>query len=226
MFHRITQLDPEKDFLISENSISPEKFEEFLRFFAENQIEILTFFDVKRIEWGLKKWPKKAIVLSFDDGYDHHFEVAKTLKKYGFRGVFFVISEKIGTDGYLSKEQIREMAFMGHEIGSHSATHPNMENLSEDSLRKEIGESKRKIEEVIGMKIISFCFPSGKYDQRSFSVLEQEGYEFARTTHSGKIFYPNKKFELKITRIFPKTSLISIKNLFLNEHNFYSKNDI
>lgn len=223
MFHRIARLDPERDFLIYENSLSPEKLQSFAHFFAENNLKTLTFFDLKAMELGFARFPKKAVILTFDDGYDNHFLAAQILEQYGLHGVFFVITEKIDTPGYLTKAQIREMASKGHEIGSHSVTHPNMENLSEEQIRFEVGDSKKKIEEITGKKVISFCYPSGKYDNRSVSLLEREGYEFARTTASGKVFYPNKKFELTTMRIFPKSSLISLEYLFSDEQKIISK---
>ena len=218
MFHRI-------DFGAGNNSFSPENLEKMVKFLAEKKVKTLTFWDLKFLEWGLEKPPKKAVILTFDDGYQNHLAAAKILKKWNLRGVFFVISERVGSPDYLNWDEVREISKMGHEIGSHSATHADLTTLSDEKLRAEIAKSKRKIELEIGQKVISFCFPAGKYDTRAIKILRDEKYEFARTTRAGKIFSLNTKFELPATRILPKTGIASLQIWFSDEHNFYSKKD-
>jgi len=74
------------------------------------------------------------------------------------------------------------------EIGSHSMTHPIFSNESEASVIHEINASKNKIEEKLGQKVVSFCYPNGQeddYKQTDIDALKVSGYECAVTSVFG-----------------------------------------
>jgi len=216
MFHYIEDVPSDSsDQMRYKLSFSPQKLEQLLIFFEERNIKTLTFWDLKRIIERKKEFPKKAIILTFDDGYKSHYDNAfPILKKYNAKGVFFIISSKPDNDlNYASWDQLKEMADNGQEIASHTVSHPNLANLSKVEIRNELEISKNIIEEKIGKPVISFCYPSGKYDQRVIEIAK-ENYLFARTTKSGKYFSLQKRYEILTVRIFPTTGIASVEILF------------
>src|SRR5271166_878729 len=76
--------------------------------------------------------------------------------------------------------ELREMADSGlMEIGSHSVTHPILSSITDEESWHELTESRRQIEEGIGRKVSSFCFPngmSGDYRQSQLRQLAEAGY--------------------------------------------------
>ncbi|MDX1389136.1 MAG: polysaccharide deacetylase family protein, partial [Acidobacteriota bacterium] len=62
----------------------------------------------------------------------------------------------------LDWDEVREMAAQGISFGSHTATHPILSRLTRDEARAEIVESKRTIEEQLGIPVRSFAYPNGK----------------------------------------------------------------
>src|ERR1700730_9910909 len=65
--------------------------------------------------------PSKPVVLTFDDSEEEHYTIASTeMKKYGFKGVFFIMTVTMDRPGYLKKEQIRALSDEGHVIASHT----------------------------------------------------------------------------------------------------------
>jgi peptidoglycan/xylan/chitin deacetylase (PgdA/CDA1 family) len=196
-------------------SFPAEKLDQFCAFFKEHNIETLTFWDMKDIIEGKRKKPEKAVMLTFDDGYlDDYKNAFPILKKYGMKGVFFIISKFPDNDpNYATWAQLKEMSDNGQEIASHSVTHPDLRLLDDKKLAYELEASKKTIEEKIGKPVISFCYPSGKYDNKVREVAKKN-YIFARSTISGRYFSVKKLYDIPIVRIFPTSSVKFLEILF------------
>jgi len=216
MFHYIRDYPADSpDQLGYRLSFSPEKFEQFLKFFKENNIQTLTFWDLKDILEGKKKLPEKSVMLTFDDGHlDHYQNAFRILEKYDMKGVFFIIANRPGQDGnYADWEQIKEMSDRGNEIASHTVSHLDLRTLSKEEIKVELEKSKEILEEKTGKPVISFCYPAGKYDGQIISLV-QENYLFARTTKAGKHFSVSERYEIPTVRMFPDTSVSSLRIWF------------
>jgi peptidoglycan/xylan/chitin deacetylase (PgdA/CDA1 family) len=110
----------------------------------------------------------------------------------GKRGVHVDRLEKLsGThnrpewDGMMTWDHIREMRSGGHEIGSHSTSHPILPLVSDEELRHEIDHSRSLLEAQIDHEVRSFCYPNGDYDERVSACVRSAGYELAVTTRYG-----------------------------------------
>lgn len=98
--------------------------------------------------------------------------------------------------GMMSWDQIGDLHRAGHEIGSHSMTHPILPDLADERLRDEISASRLRLQSATGGEVASFCYPNGSYDARCLDAVRAAGYECAVTTAPGV----NRKispFELK-----------------------------
>ena len=142
---------------------------------------------------------ERIVILTFDDGYRDNFtEALPVLRKHGYVGTFFVVSEPLGTDhtfywdepkiaagaprnlfGVMSWEQVHELAESGMEIGSHTATHPELTRLTHEQCRDEIVRSRRDLTQALGREIVSFCYPRGLFDERITQLVEEAGYSCA-----------------------------------------------
>lgn len=114
----------------------------------------------------------KDVVFSFDDGgVSFYTKAAPILERYGFKGVFFISTGYIGTPGFLTEEQIKDLAERGHEIGSHTHTHPqDISKLSREEIQKEWKLSYDKLVSIVGDKITTASIPNGNSSQ---VVLEE-----------------------------------------------------
>ena len=78
-------------------------------------------------EEQVKALQGKDVVFSFDEGGESfHTKASPLLEQYGFKGVFLISTKYIGTQGFLTEEQVKELAERGHVVGSHSHTHPEI----------------------------------------------------------------------------------------------------
>jgi peptidoglycan/xylan/chitin deacetylase (PgdA/CDA1 family) len=126
------------------------------------------------------------IALTFDDGYREHSAIARYLTRRGIRATFFVITglrEYMGKE-LLKPEEIREIASMGHEIGSHTVTHIDMSRAPEDVMYRELVESKRYLSELLSDEVTSFAYPYGPHSEVA-ARLARQVYRVVRTTYVG-----------------------------------------
>jgi peptidoglycan/xylan/chitin deacetylase (PgdA/CDA1 family) len=82
-------------------------------------------------------------------------------------------------------DQAREMRSNGIEIGSHTLTHPILTNVGDERLRRELRDSKSRLEEVLGDQVDLFCYPNGDNDGRVQCEVARAGYRAAVTVVNG-----------------------------------------
>ncbi len=92
------------------------------------------------------------------------------------------------TSGYqaVNWDEIRVISEAGIEIGAHTVNHPRLTCLSDSELQSEIAGSKSRIEEKLGKKIRTFCYPNGApkdYDARVAAAVEDAGFDCAVAAH-------------------------------------------
>jgi len=148
--------------------------------------------------------PEKPIILTFDDGYEDNYTNAyPLLKKYGFVGTFFIVTEPVdkGRAGYMSWAQIEIMSTHGMEIGAHSYTHPDLRGKSVDYIIWQAVGSKEAIEGRIQQPVRVFSYPSGRYDEQVVNVLHSADFWGAVTIETGTRQSSQQPFELQRIRV-------------------------
>lgn len=123
---------------------------------------------------------KGAYSLSFDDGFLSHYEIVfPLLNKYGFKGTFYIV-----TNSLVEKDQpyiwrtgswphYEEILKSGHEIGSHTLSHPDLTKISSDSMKREIIESKQSIIDHLKISPKSFSYPYTNYNQEVLAEISK-----------------------------------------------------
>lgn len=125
----------------------------------------------------------QAIGISFDDGnLSDYREVVPVLKEYGFRGIFFVTLEWIGTPRYLQWKDLREMDNVGMSIQSHGVTHRFLPRLNDVQLRAELRSSKLELEDRLGNEVRFLSLPGGFGSRRVYRTAREEGYSAVFTS--------------------------------------------
>jgi len=127
--------------------------------------------------------------ITFDDGYVNVLEAAlPVLNRHGFGATAFIIADRLGGTNewdagpawpLLSGDGVRELAAGGIEIGSHSATHPRLAEVSPQQLTAEVGASRATLAALIGTEIRGFAYPYGSMNAAARAAVRQAGYEYA-----------------------------------------------
>ncbi len=181
MYHDIL---PKKEVFFD---VTPEEFEKHLQLIRDKGATPISLEQlITHLRTGMPL-PKKPVLLSFDDGYGGHYQyVYPLLKKYGYPAVFSIYTNGVGKNigrSHVSWQQLKEMAADPLiTIASHTISHPrDLRELPDDKLQKEVQESKRVLEEQLGIPIRYFTYPEGKYDKRVAEQARQVGYQAALT---------------------------------------------
>ncbi len=187
MYHYVSVPPAGSDDLRENLSVSPSLLGEQLKYLAEKGYTTVTFKDLQSAKDGRFPLPEKPVILTFDDGYiDHYTNVFPLLKNRNQKAVFFIMTDRVGQEGYMNWDQINEMSNAGMEIGSHAKSDVDLRYVSEKDGISQITDSKKVLEEKLGKPVYSFAYPSGRYTAWLFKVLSGERYAFARTTQFGK----------------------------------------
>lgn len=129
---------------------------------------------------GEASLPSKPVIITFDDTHDTHFTVAApVLKKYAFKGVFFVMTVPVGKKGYMTVAQIKMLADMGHLIGCHTWDHPHLKGMEGLDIEKEIRHPKLVLEKITGRPVEYFAYPFGEWNETVIGQLKTSGFKAA-----------------------------------------------
>ncbi|OIQ00519.1 hypothetical protein AUK40_00140 [Candidatus Wirthbacteria bacterium CG2_30_54_11] len=202
MYHHIRDYPDQSDALAVSLSVPVDRFAEQLDFIQEQGYQTVVFADV--LDGTV---PPKAVMLTFDDGYDDFYTSAyPELEKRGMMAVLYLIGDRLGTGGYLTTSQVKEMVSHGIEVGSHTMSHPDLRDLENERLRREIEDSKSFLQDGLGTTVWSFCYPSGRYNDTVTAEVQEAGYRFAVTTHNGAVDF-TQPLELARYRVGSATDI-------------------
>jgi peptidoglycan/xylan/chitin deacetylase (PgdA/CDA1 family) len=118
-----------------------------------------------------------SAMLTFDDGgVSAHSAAAEMLERHGWVGHFFVTTDRIGTAGFLSTGQLKDLRRRGHVIGSHSCSHPTrMAQCTRKELEREWRDSVKMLEDILGESVTVASVPGGYYSQTVGETAAQAG---------------------------------------------------
>ena len=213
-YHKVTN---QKDFGITR--ILPACFEKQINIILELGYTPITFKHLVRQH----SLPEKPVIITFDDGYNciyHH--VLPLLLKYHVKVVIFIVTNYIGKvnswEGislqkkfrHLDRKEIRELHHFGCEIASHGQNHLPLAYYNRERWKKEILNSKKILEDILGDQVISFSYPYGLFNQEIINFVQHAGYFFAvANIYYRKLRNQYSSFALK------RHSIYSIDNQFL-----------
>jgi peptidoglycan/xylan/chitin deacetylase (PgdA/CDA1 family) len=181
MYHSISEMPPGEAAL----SVRPEDFERQMQYLVENGYTAIGFDELA--EAGRFK---KPILITFDDGYADNFEQAyPILQEYGLEATVFVVSDYIDSPGYLSAEQMRQMAD-SVSFQSHTASHRALPELPPEELARELTDSQEKLADITGQMVDVLAYPEGEHNAAvrrmaarcfHYAVCTRFGYYFSGT---------------------------------------------
>jgi len=155
-----------------------------------------------------------GIVLTFDDGCETDLlTAAPILRDAGFSATFYITIGFLGTRGYLLPGQVRELDENGFEIGCHSMTHPYLDALGRSDLKRELGEAKRQLEDIVGRKVEHFSCPGGRWSPLVAEVAKQSGYTSVATSRIGRNLASADRFSLARVAIMRGFAISDFRSL-------------
>jgi glycosyltransferase involved in cell wall biosynthesis/peptidoglycan/xylan/chitin deacetylase (PgdA/CDA1 family) len=167
-YHQVK--DPADDY----SSVSIAAFRQQMRFLKDHYRVLPISEAVTAL--SASRNPDRIVAITFDDGYlDNSTIAAPILRSLGLPACFFVATDMIGStrpfphdvtqgrppQAHMTWNDLRRLATEGFEIGSHTCSHADMGSVSLDEARRELRESRQRLEQELGMSIRMFAFPYG-----------------------------------------------------------------
>jgi peptidoglycan/xylan/chitin deacetylase (PgdA/CDA1 family) len=178
-------------------SVSPTTLEEQFKYLKDNNYTPIRMQDIASYFEANFNLPSKPVVLTFDDGKDSQYiEAWPLLKKYVFTATFFIFTNAIDREGYLTWDQLKELNLAGIEIGDHSRYHPYLTKSTPDELVAEIDTTKQLIENILGNKVVSFAYPFGLTNDDVINQVKLSGFKIARGLHHAQDISKENIFNL------------------------------
>ncbi|MEO3873927.1 polysaccharide deacetylase family protein [Nonomuraea sp. B12E4] len=186
MYHSVTD-NPNPE--TKPHAVRPGDLAEQVAYLSESGFTPLTLGDLVASlnKNNGRSLPAKPVVLTFDDGYaDFHSHALPLLERHGFPATVFLTSGWVSDagqdaagrplDAMLSWTQALEAAQTGIEIGGHSHSHPQLDQLRMDDLRQELRRNKGLLEEKIGAPVATMAYPYGYSSARVRREVRKAGY--------------------------------------------------
>ena len=164
-------------------SVTPTDFSAQMDWLAANRFHPVDFDDVRAYFAGWRPLAANPVVITLDDGYSDLYTTAyPILRAHGFKAVAYIVSSFVGKSPYVTAAQVVEMDRHGIQIASHTVDHANIAgNTSFYSALRQVTDSKRALENLLGHPVVDFAYPSGKFNATSIAALKQAGYDTAVT---------------------------------------------
>jgi peptidoglycan/xylan/chitin deacetylase (PgdA/CDA1 family) len=121
----------------------------------------------------------KALSLSYDDGRTADRRLVEILNKAGIKGTFHLNSGFLGREGYVRADEVASL-YRGHEVASHTCTHPMLERIPREEVVRQVLEDRRRLEELVGYTVRGFSYPYGNRKGEIAALLPSLGIEYAR----------------------------------------------
>jgi peptidoglycan/xylan/chitin deacetylase (PgdA/CDA1 family) len=167
-------------------AVTPEAFADHVAYLHDAGFTAITAGALAEIlAGGAGSLPERPVVISFDDGYSDFYDQAlPLLKQYGHTATVFQTTERIGVErpdrrAMMSWREIAEVAEAGVEIGAHTMTHPQLDQLPAKELREELHGSKSLIEDHLGMAVPGLSYPYGYSNDKVRQMARELGYTYA-----------------------------------------------
>jgi len=178
-------------------------------------------------EPGRQPFGDRFVVITIDDGYKTAKDIAwPILKQYGYPFTLYIYPHAVSRlRGTLTWDDLREMSASGVDIGSHSLTHPLLTHPGNPMNKKdyrawvdqELFESKRRLEEELGLPVTSLAYPYGGYDEWIVERAGAAGYRAALTCDDGDVARFTPPLRLNRRLVFRQTSLKAFARYFADK---------
>ncbi|WP_330177907.1 polysaccharide deacetylase family protein [Streptomyces sp. NBC_01498] len=166
-------------------SVSPDAFAEQMALLGERGFTPLTTARLAAGWRGGGPLPARPVLITFDDGYEGvHRYALPVLARHGFAATLFVATGWLrgpydrggALDTMLDWDQVRQLAYAGVEIGGHSHTHPQLDQLGDSRLRHEAARCREIVADELGGAPASFAYPYGYSTRRVRRAVREAGF--------------------------------------------------
>jgi peptidoglycan/xylan/chitin deacetylase (PgdA/CDA1 family) len=179
-YHHIREAKPGQSETMKSYSVSPESFALQMKALKDSGYETILPGQLYEYLVHGAALPAKPVMLTFDDTDEEQFTIGATeMQKYGFKGVYFIMTISINRPRYMSKEQLKQLADSGHEVEAHTWDHHMVTKYQGNDFDIQFVKPKKKVEDITGKPAEYFAYPFGIWNLAAVPELKKAGYKMA-----------------------------------------------
>lgn len=160
----------------------------------------------------------KCLTMSYDDGRTFDRKLVQLFNETGIKGTFHINGGFLGDDRWgdrIRAEEVKEL-YQGHEVSSHTLTHPTIERCPLNQVVQQIIEDRKILEDICEYPVRGLSYPNGSYSNDIINILPACGIEYARTVGTSLNFgMPSNYLEWKPTCHHNNKELNSLGEKFI-----------
>lgn len=151
------------------------------------------------------------VTVTFDDGWDSIYTSGlQIMENYDINSTQYLISGSLNKKLYMTNDQVEALVKGGHQIASHTVSHPNLTNSDEEDLAMELRKSKEELQKDFG-PIYDFASPLGAFNQQTISEIKKN-YRSHRSTQTGiNLRSDFDMYNIKVQNIKPNTTIEQVE---------------
>lgn len=203
MYHHIQPLSQAKAQSHAFLDVGNQYFEQQLAYLKAFDYQTLPAEKLVDFIRNLESIKTKAVILTFDDGYEDIYIYAFPLaKKYQVILNLMIPTGLVGSPGYLTWDQIKEMKDSGLVyIYNHTVSHYPLAVGNKEKIVSEVTEAQSQLEKHLGVSRKILAYPYGSFNNEVVAILGELGFEAAFSTNPGHQECQSNIYSLKRVRI-------------------------
>jgi peptidoglycan/xylan/chitin deacetylase (PgdA/CDA1 family) len=179
-YHHIRDAKPRDSENMKSYSVSPSSFASQMKALSDSGFTSILpdqLYDYLLYNGVL---PPKPVMITFDDTDGEQYSIgAAEMQKFGFRGVFFIMTVAINRPNYMTKEQIKNLSDSGHVIAAHTWDHHMVTKYAGTDWDIQFSKPTKQLEAITGKPVKYFAYPFGLWNKAAIPELKSRGYQLA-----------------------------------------------
>ena len=179
-YHHIREAKAGQSESMKSYSVTPAAFAEQIKALSDSGFQTILPDQLYEYLVHDGPMPAKPVMLSFDDTDEEQYSIGKTeMDKYGFKGVYFIMTISINRPRYMSKVQIKNLSDSGHLIAGHTWDHHMVTKYAGEDWDIQLVKPRRQLEAITGKSIQYFAYPFGLWNQAAIPEIKSRDYKLA-----------------------------------------------
>lgn len=201
MYHHVQDLTQAKEQGHQFETVSPEIFDQQMQYLVSHGYRTIKADELVNAIISHQSLGK-VIVVTLDDGYDDAYSNAfQIARKYGVILNLMIPTGLLNNNGFMSWDQLREIASNGNGVYDHTWSHFSLNAGSDEKVNTEIMTAKQQLDSNIGGNVDIFTYPYGSFSERVVNILRADGFKAAFSTIPGTLQCEGNIMSLFRTRI-------------------------
>lgn len=179
-YHHIRNLSGRQSESMKNYSVTPVAFAEQMKALADSGFQTVLPEQLYDYLVNNGTLPLKPVMLTFDDTDEEQYRIGATeMNKYGFKGVYFIMTIAINRPRYMSKENLKALSDSGHVIAGHTWDHHMVTKYAGADWDTQMVKPQRQLEAITGKPVTYFAYPFGLWNQAAIPEIKSRGYKLA-----------------------------------------------